>query len=132
MASVKDMLLYIWQFPQNVLGGFLVWLFKAILHGQCENDIIDGYFIATRFTKKWSGVSLGDYIIFSDEKYATETNIRHEYGHQIQSKYLGWSYLLLIGLPSLIANLIHRKIKFDYYSTPWESWADSLGHIERR
>lgn len=132
MAGIKYMLLYIWQFPQNILGGFLVWLFKAVLHGRYENDIIDGYFVATRLAKKWSGVSLGDYIIFSNEKYATEINIRHEHGHQKQSLYLGWLYLILIGLPSFIANLIHRKIDFDYYSTPWERTADLLGHVERR
>ena len=132
MADIKDMLLYLWQLPQNILGNFLVCFFKANLHGQCENDRINGYFTATRFKKRWSGISLGDYIIFSEEKYATETNIKHEQGHQIQSKYLGWFYIILVGAPSFIANLLHRKIKFDYYKTPWEASADQLGGVIRR
>lgn len=132
MADIKDMLLYLWQLPQNLLGEVLAWLFKADLHGQCENDRINGYFTATRFEKKWSGISLGDYIIFSENKYATEINIKHEQGHQIQSRYLGWFYLILIGFPSFVANLLHRKIKFDYYKTPWEASADRLGGVIRR
>ncbi len=132
MEDIKNILLYIWQLPQNLLGGFLVKIFNAELHGQYVNDVITGCFVARRFQKNWSGVSLGDYIIFSKNKYVTETNVKHERGHQIQSKFLGWLYLIFIGIPSFIANLVHKKIKFDYYKTPWEASADRLGGVARR
>lgn len=77
-----------------------------------------------------SGVSLGKYIIFQKDCYDAQS-ILHEKGHQKQSLYLGWLYLLLIGLPSILGNLVHRVIKFNYYNQPWEKWADKLGGVIR-
>ena len=61
--------------------------------------------------------------------------VLHEIGHQKQSKILGWLYLLLVGLPSIIGNLLFRikyvKTHFDYYNLPWEKWADKLGGVSR-
>jgi len=52
-------------------------------------------------------------------------------GHQKQSLYLGWLYLIIIGLPSVTGNLLNRVIDFDYYKQPWEAWADKLGGVKR-
>ena len=66
--------------------------------------------------------------------------IRHEQGHQKQSLYLGWLYLIIIGIPSFCGNifdrLFHRKWdvskRYDwYFSQPWEKWADELGGVNR-
>ena len=37
-----------------------------------------------------------------------EKTIKHEYGHQKQSLYLGWFYLLIIGIPSFLGNIWDR------------------------
>lgn len=76
------------------------------------------------------GVSLGNFIIVA--RGSESNTIRHEWGHQRQSLYLGWLYLVVIGLPSVIGNLLNRVIKFDYYRQPWERWADELGGVERK
>lgn len=132
MESVKKFFLYLCQLPQNLLGKIFVVISKASFHEWKGNNLTVKYYVTNRFNNGWSGVSLGDYILLSKERYVTEVNLKHEHGHQVQSKSLGWFYLVLIGIPSVIANLLHRKIKFNYYRTPWEASADRLGGVVRR
>lgn len=106
---------------QNVLGWLVVKITKA------HNRKI--YWIATKHTAGWYGVSLGKYIIFTAEPKPIDWY--HELGHQRQSRILGVFYLLLIGMPSVLGNLLQRKLKYDYYRQPWEAWADKLGGIKR-
>ena len=115
----------IWELPQNIIG----WLTVLITHARKKDD----YYIARRLRNGWYGVSLGQYIIFTREP--TIKAYKHEHGHQLQSRYLGSLYLLIIGIPSLIGNLIFRirwvRRHFDYYKQPWEAWADELGGVNR-
>ena len=127
----KEMSLFVWQLPQNVIGFILSKLFACDVFFRNFDELKIQYYVAGRFNRLWSGVSIGNYIIIASNRYATETILRHEYGHQWQSKYLGLFYLILIGLPSLCGNILHRFIKFDYYKQPWEKWADRLGGVER-
>lgn len=126
---MKKFLMYLWQLPQNILG-LLVILFTGA-------EFSLAYSVWE--TRKYSfGVSLGRYIIFG--KHFEYTDLKHEQGHQRQSLYLGWLYLIVIGLPSALGNLYDRiahrswnyksRIKW-YYSQPWEAWADKLGGVER-
>ena len=117
---MKNILLYLWQLPQNILG-LLVILFTGA-------EFSSNYSVWE--TCKYSfGVSLGRYIIFG--KHFEYTDLKHERGHQKQSLYLGWLYLIVIGLPSVIGNLLNRVIDFDYYKQPWEAWADKIGGVKR-
>lgn len=63
-------------------------------------------------------ISLGNYMIFDLDSPITCNKIKHERGHQLQSKYLGPLYLFVIGFPSAIGNILNRFIKFDYYKQP--------------
>ncbi len=136
---MKNILCKIWTFPQNILGCILVKLFKAkkivvpyYLNSSC--------YIAQRFNSSWAGVSLGNYIIFSNNYSLSLNSFKHEYGHTIQSNKLGWFYLLIIGVPSFFGNLYDRifhknwnmaaRVKW-YYNQPWEKWADNLGGVVR-
>ena len=60
---------------------------------------------------------------------------KHEYGHCRQSEYLGWLYLIVIGIPSLIWCLCYNAEKRgglkDYYKFYTEAWADKLGGVIR-
>ena len=113
MAVLK----YIWQLPQNILGLIVVCLCATFK----ENGIW--------YTWKFAGVSLGNYIIVY--RGADKSVIAHERGHQRQSLILGPLYLLVIGLPSIIGNLICHIYPFNYYKQPWEAWADKLGGVKR-
>ena len=122
-------LLYIWQIVQNIIG--LLCTINCCKKVQCKAN--DGQVVTVYYHKKWcrSAVSLGNYII-ADILYGEDNEmINHEHGHQIQSRILGPAYLIFIGLPSLIGNLIYRVNRFDYYKQPWEWWADKLGKVER-
>lgn len=142
MKTIKEILLFIWQFPQNLLGIFIL-LIKSRSKRMYEFIInlekVTVYYVANF---AGSGISLGRWIIIDKRigSNSVTTTVRHEHGHQKQSLYLGWLYLIVIGLPSLCGNIIDRmfhkkwtkarRIKW-YYSQPWEKWADKLGGVER-
>lgn len=129
---MKEFISFVWQLPQNILGA-IVWLFcsrkKPV---KLDNT---NYFTTTMPF----GVSLGYFIIIGIQSLSIK-DIKHEHGHQIQSKRLGFFYLPAIGLPSILGNiwdrLFHRKwsvadrIKW-YYDLPWEKEADTLGNVDR-
>ena len=80
-------------------------------------------------------VTLGEYIFLCPSHWKDDTVLRHEQGHVKQSRKLGWLYLIVIGLPSIIwASCFGRyryKNKVSYYSFYTERWADKLSGIER-
>lgn len=125
---MKKFLLYLWQLPQNLVGLILTLFYKfdsTVVH---KDKIIR---ICHNFP---GGISLGDYIFVSKKNWNT---IRHEYGHSVQSKYLGPLYLIVIGLPSIIwAGLYGTKLfpytKNGYYVFYSEKWADKLGEVNRK
>lgn len=120
-------LLFIWQFPQ-ILVGWIVSLFYKV-----DNKVV--YKDKTiRVCKRFpGGISLGNTIIVSRYPNSKETwsTVKHEYGHTIQSKWLGWFYLFVIGIPSLLWALIHKPSMGSYYNFYTERWADRLGNVQR-
>jgi len=129
--------LWVWQFPQMLLGTILVKKTKAEKRELITKDghtIVWYYFKRdTKFTKFISGASFAAIILLSDNN-CNEKTICHEYGHSRQSEKLGPLYLVVIGLPSSIGNLLARvseKVHQNYYRLPWERWADILGGVAR-
>ena len=140
--KIKNFIKATWELPQNTLGAIVKAVFNAT---PCTT-----YKDATVYS--WNingGMSLGKYIFvpFIEGGYVTalgaylskrkvEQFIKHEYGHTVQSKYLGWFYLLVIGLPSLIwAQLFQgyrQKTGKSYYDFYTEKWADKLGGVTRK
>lgn len=112
---MKKVLLYAWQLPQNLVGLIYGKIVKAIKLG-------DYYGARTYYHKYGGSVTLGDYIYL--DKHAGEKTLRHEYGHTMQSKILGWLYLIVIGLPSILHAIVHTK--GDYYHFYTEKWANKL------
>ena len=121
---------WLWQLPQNILGLLVIVITRA---KKTEDGIwLCGYLFD-------SAISLGDYIIF--QKYhTTDIAIKHEKGHQKQSRMYGWFYLLIVGLPSISRNIwdriMHRnwttsrRVTWYYDGFP-ESQADKLGGVAR-
>ena len=126
---VRDFILYMWQLPQHLLGLLLILLSRA--------KRVNGYYAAKKFFN--SGISLGQYIILQADCVSADT-IKHELGHSVQSKYLGWLYLPVIGLPSISRNIWDRLAhkQWDYYRRyTWyysgfpEKQADKMGGVKR-
>ena len=133
MNKIIELALFIWQLPQNLLGLILLLIYK---HEKEYHKLNGRIFYYTN--EMPSGISLGNYIIMNRED--KEDDMKHEYGHSIQSRILGLIYLIIIGLPSSIGNIYDRvahknwskkeRIKW-YYNQPWEKWADKLGKVNR-
>lgn len=123
-----DVFLFIWQLPQNLLG--ILWLnvniicYYGVNHMTRIDDTIDWYEIPT----KSGAVSLGKFII-SHENAGYYSTIKHELGHCKQSLYLGWLYLIVIAIPSLIWCGVwqYTNKPYDWFYT--ERWANKLGNI---
>ena len=135
---MKNILLYIWQLPQNIIGG-IVLLFCKLFYGinECIYYIWESnketqykYFVCKKFP---GGISLGNHIIVNSDRDLT---VKHEIGHSIQSKYLGPLYLFVIGIPSIVwAGLYGTKLfpykENGYYEFYTERWAEQLGKVNR-
>ena len=131
MKRIVEILFYLWQLPQNIVGLLLV----LVLRPEQAYDFGDEeprvrLYYASRMR---GGISLGKYVImrdvFKDYRMGDE---QHELGHSIQSRYLGPLYLVVIGLPSLLwACWWNEDRNRDYYSFYTERWADRLGGVNR-
>ena len=92
MRKLKDILLYLWQLPQNLLGLLLVAIYKPERKYVLE-DGVEIHFS----TKMKGGISLGKYSIVNTIHYRKELGeslkrdtVRHEaIGHAKQSKLFG-------------------------------------------
>ena len=142
MKKIKKFIKATWELPQNVLGAIVKILFKATPYTTYKDATVYSWDMA-------GGMSLGKYIFipvtktnyvkalsaYVSKTYVTQL-IKHEYGHTIKSKYLGWFYLLVIGAPSLIwANCFieyRQKTGKSYYDFYTEKWADKLGGVTRK
>ncbi len=113
-----------WELPQTLVG-LIVFLTTT------------SYAVKSKRTSfyrrvKGFGVSLGGFIFF-DDSYDPWVPY-HETGHAIQSRILGPLYLLLVGLPSLLFNILTQMKVFNvltYYTRYPENWADLLGGVKR-
>lgn len=126
-SGILKILLFLWQFPQEVVGWVLLVVYlrkQRITKVQPFNSSV-----VFRVRGFRGGLSLSRYIFVSRLDY---TLICHEYGHSRQSKILGWLYLPLIGLPSAIWYSVYRDSwKKSYYWFYPEKWADFLGGVKR-
>ena len=127
MKIFLTILLYLWQLPQNLVGLVLRLFYKTRTKVPYKDKTIR---VCNNFP---GGISLGDTIFVSKYPNTKETwnTAKHEYGHSIQSKYLGWFYLFVIGIPSLLWALIHKPSMGSYYNFYTEKWADRLGNTNR-
>lgn len=128
MKHLRFALLFIWQFPQIILGLLLSFVFKC-------STTLDYKFTMVRVCPKFrGGLSLGPIIFVRRYPNNQETwnTVKHEFGHSLQSRYLGPLYLIIIGLPSLIWAAIHTAKMGSYYSFYTEKWADKLGNVTRK
>ena len=135
------LLLFIWQLPQFVLGDIvnlwhMAFLRKRLLGYRsvtCDdfkrvNSTVMLY--KSKKRKHYRAFSLGGYVfLYYDSDYydghrlinVVNNVIKHEYGHSVQSLYLGWLYLVVIGFVSLVMTSI--GIPHKSYT---EKWADKI------
>ena len=138
---IKEIALWIWQLPQNIVGLVVLAIMghEKVLTAENGNKV----YFSTRMS---GGISLGKYSIISKyyiRSHMTDKAIldldvtRHEaLGHGTQSRYLGPLYIPVVGLQSIIWAWIYPCKAFPYskngYYRFWtEKWADKLGGVVR-
>ncbi len=127
-------LLILWQLPQSlVFWSMYVFLYfrKEVLEYYWDENL--EIYVLTHSNSFLTSCGLGLFMIIADNQNNTIMRL-HEKGHCRQSLYLGWLYLLIVGLPSVILNLTARKnetVNKNYYNYFPENWADKLGGVER-
>lgn len=115
----------LWGLPQTLLGFAVFLRFCKAVHYRFHGAVVTEW-------KKQTGLSLGLFI-FVPEGEEGKDFLAHEYGHTIQSLFLGPLYLLVIGLPSAVwCNLplcvtLRKKRRIPYRWFYTECWADRLG-----
>ena len=126
---LKNIIFFTWCLPQTLLG-----LIIYIIFSLCKKiSKKETYKLATviRLDAKF-GVSLGKFILLGNNY--KDITIKHEYGHTLQNFIFGPLYLLAVGIPSIIRNIISRfnkNIAMNYYKAYPENWADKLGKVVR-
>ncbi len=112
-----EILKFLWQLPQVIVAFIYYWYLRY------KDEILDTCIFqgAIVFIKRNScgSVTLGNHIFLSP--MATDTTVRHEWGHSRQSLVLGPLYLIVIGIPSIIWASVHKKIApntsyFDFFT----------------
>lgn len=124
---MKTILFRLWQwtwgFPQTLIG-FLVYLVCR----DCPKSTYHGC-IVTRWGRKDS-LGMGMFLFFGSD----DPQIRvHEFGHAVQSMFLGPLFLPIMGIPSILwCNLppcrrLRKEKGISYYRFYPESTANRLG-----
>lgn len=121
---LKAIGIWVWCFPQQLAGLTL----RIITRAKKKDDHYEYNF-------KGGSISLGTYVFLCPSHWNDERVLKHEKGHTVQSNILGWLYLPIIGLPSVIwANCFgwyRKKYNKSYYDFYTERSADELGGVER-
>ena len=112
--GIIDFIIYLHQLPQNLLG-LLVLLFT---NSRKSDDLT---YYQSRNPKLRFGVSLGKYIIFGHNCYDLDSWF-HEAGHCRQSVYLGWLYLIVVGVPSILRNIWDRLFHKNWSNEDRDNW----------
>lgn len=120
----RDLLNFLWLIPQNIVAC----IYLLFNRGRIYTYAIIGEVNVFVIKRQKGSVSLGSSIFLGYE--ANSDLIRHEYGHSIQSQFLGWFYIPLVLLPSMTWALIYKLLLSRYTHYEWfflESHASLLG-----
>ena len=111
--SIENILYWIWQLPQNLLG--VIWknIKKDSIITPISNNDIKSVGAKAYLIKAGGTVTLGKYIFISQTYRDQGMTIKHECGHVKQSKMLGPLYLIVIGIPSILHRWLNDYIGCD-------------------
>ena len=103
------LLQFTWGILQNLAG---LAMFLACKMLGCKSKKYKNA-VATKWNNKYGSVSLGMFLFVTDDE--DETLVAHEYGHSLQSLFLGPLFFFVIGIPSICWN--GRRIFLSAFET---------------
>ena len=128
MKRILRRFIFFWELPQVILGILFLIVLKRRITCLQYYELSNVYFVKG-FP---GGISLSFFIFLNSNKQGSTRAVKHEYGHTRQSLFLGWLYLLIVGLPSILRAIIWNSFNLDsekYYKGFPENWAEKLGRV---
>lgn len=127
--KLKNAALWLWQAPQNIVGLITYKCYNG--YEICTKEVCGDNIRCKLSISIPGGITLGQYIILNNIQY-----LSHELGHTKQSKILGPSYLLIIGLPSIVhagwCRLKGNKNNYyDFYTEHWLFPKENLQNYQK-
>ena len=128
---MKHILLYLWQFPQNMCGVIAMNIYRPTKVYALDNGV------EVYYSKRLDGgISLGRYVILASyywrqtaEESLKGDTVRHNaIGHTKQSRILGWFYLPVMFVSLIVSKFRGKKNK---YKWGMERWADKIAGVTR-
>lgn len=132
-----NILLFIWQLPQNLCGIIYKYISRDNRISIIENNDSRSVSAKVYLQKSSGGVTLGQYVFINQDYTDKDIIIKHECGHVKQSKILGPLYLIIIGIPSILHAMLNNYIgccwkngEYNYYHFYTEKLANKLMGID--
>lgn len=111
--SIENILYWIWQLPQNLLGVLWRNIKKDSIITDISNNDIKSVDAKAFLVKNAGTITLGKYVFISQTYRDQSYTIKHECGHVKQSKMLGPLYLIVVGVPSILHRWLNDYIGCD-------------------
>lgn len=97
-----------YQGPQTGIGFFMAHFYNTAL---CKVNSVSHPNGSTllNMNVSWTGICFGNYILAKKNSAPDPNNriFQHEYGHYLQSKRMGFAYLVRVGLPAIMSTGNH-------------------------
>lgn len=101
---------FTYQGPQTGIGFFMAHLYNTVL---CKVNNVSHPNGSTLLNMNvgWTGICFGNYILAKKNCSPHPDNriFQHEYGHYLQSKRMGFAYLVRVGLPAIMSTGVHDE-----------------------
>lgn len=101
---------FFYQGPQTGIGLFMSHFYNTIL---CKVNTVSYANGSTllNMNVSWTGICFGNYILAKKSSAPNPDNriFQHEYGHYLQSKRMGFAYLVRVGLPAIMSKGNHDE-----------------------
>lgn len=115
-----------WCLPQSLLSALVYLCLLPFVSFKPYRGAIVGH-----LGRHWGAITLG-WLVLTDLDWKESNEyvqiLNHEIGHSFQSLILGWLFVPVVSLPSLIHALWFKfNPKANYYAFYTERWASKLG-----
>lgn len=101
---------FTYQAPQTGIGFFMAHFYNTVL---CRVNTVSHPNGSTLLNMNvgWTGICFGNYILTKKTSAPNPDNriFQHEYGHYLQSKRMGFAYLIRVGLPAIMSTGVHDE-----------------------
>lgn len=101
---------FTYQAPQTGIGFFMAHFYNTVL---CRVNTVSHPNGSTLLNMNvgWTGICFGNYILTKKTSAPDPDNriFQHEYGHYLQSKRMGFAYLIRVGLPAIMSTGVHDE-----------------------